>query len=644
MDVKDYTQQLAKTRNRFNEVSQEQRDNYEKNLEGLDKNHKSREKSQREVYERQKLDLEENSAKNLERYDKNLKKVLKEKTEKYNKEMGIKTKQFNQDRTKQMNDYKHKLSSISNSFDTAVMEKEKLHKALKENMAERYEDGLSERERGFNDALSRTQRASEDTINKYRDEKRRERNDMLSEHLNEKKQLVQDANLSRNKNSSRHQLEMEILRENARQNELTLTNNFQNSSAALRANKNQQNEDQRKVFEGLTKQIHERNAEELRKAHTQSKADKRLLEKNFALDKIESDRKTNKLLSEGAGERVENSKKEIVGRYENRLENLKDTMKEQNNINTLKSEKIATDYADLSKTTEAMHNSDLDKTKTEMRNLRSEVIGGMKERFEKSQEASAKKYKKSELAREGEQVTAKKKLTQSLSRQRVEFGRTINKINVANEEAMNEVQSEVAKEQTKFYEKTKRDVHNSMEDLKLDMSTAHARKEHSLTQQILSKEQENSRIIDRYENKISRLKAKSAKEMEELKIIENERSAANRRAQQLDIAKKQREFEKTLGALRSDYEERLDSSKIHADLHVRKLTERYEGQLTRQKIDSSKELKRNMALMKANYNKLVDKSQLEKETMVNQYESKMNKLREANRMAVEVQAKRAKQA
>ena len=69
-----------------------------------------------------------------------------------------------------------------------------------------------------------------------------------------------------------------------------------------------------------------------------------------------------------------------------------------------------------------------------MRNLRTEVIGGMKERFEKSEEASAKKYKKSELAREGEQVSAKKKLTQSLSRQRIEFGRTINKINVANEE------------------------------------------------------------------------------------------------------------------------------------------------------------------------------------------------------------------
>jgi hypothetical protein len=288
-----------------------------------------------------------------------------------------------------------------------------------------------------------------------------------------------------------------------------------------------------------------------------------------------------------------------------------------------------------------MHNRDLDRKDSEMRDLRKEVIGGLKERLDNYQEVTASKLKKADSDREQLEVTSRQKLTNNLSRQRVEFGRTVNQINDANKQAISEIQDEVAKEQTQFYQKTKRDVHNQIEDLKVDMKTVHAKKSESLTKQILQKEQENNRITDKYEAKISMLKAKSAKEMEQLKVFESERRAEDRRSTQRAMAKKQREFNKTLQNVRSDYEGRLGSAKANADLHVSKLTERYEDELIRQRTDANKELQRTVSMMKADYNRLVDKNVLEKETLTNQYELKMDKLREANRLASEVKSTRS---
>jgi gas vesicle protein len=644
MEINDYSQRLAQARNRFSEASQEQRDNYQSNLESLEKNHETREKSQRENYVKQKLEMEDRSADRLKRYDKNLKSALNERTERYTKDIEAKRENFEKSRRKQMDDYNQKLFTISKSFDTANTEKDKLHAMYKDNISERYDDGLAAREKNFNEKLASTQKSSEEKINKFRDEQTKEKKQMLVEHSAEKKQLVQDANITRNKSNSRHQLDMEMLRENAKQKENTLLNNFENANANLRVTKNQENEAQRDTFEKLTSEIYEKNSDEFKDAQRKNKADKRLLEKSFARDRIQLERKTNQLLNDGSSDKVERTRKALVNQYEKRIDSLQNNIEENNYNNSLRSEKMALDFADENKTAEIMHNRDLDKKDSEMRELRKEVIGGLKERFDNYQELTNQKLKTTEMAKEQGEVEAKQKLSSNLARQRAEFGRTVNKINDANKQAISDIQNEVAKEQTNFYQKTKRDVHNQMEDLKSDLNSVHAKKEDSLAKQILSKEQENNKLIDKYETKLSVLKAKSAKELEHLKVFESERRAEDRRATQRAMAQKQREFDKNLQAVRTDYEGRLDSAKANADLHVSKLTERYEGELIRQRNDSNKELQRTVALMKANYNKLADKSELEKETIVNQYELKMNKLREANRVASEVQTTRTKEA
>ncbi|MCF8060497.1 MAG: hypothetical protein K9K67_14440 [Bacteriovoracaceae bacterium] len=644
MEISDYNTRLAQTRNRYNEASQELKDNYNERVEDLEKLHDSKVKNQRETYLNQKNTMEEGAQERLERYDSNLKKALAERTERYNKNIEEKRKDFDHNRQKQMNDYNQKLSSISKSFDTANTEKDKLHAMYKDNIQERYEEGLSKRESQFNEKLGIQQNTAMDKLNQFRDQQNREKIEMITDHTNQKKQLVQDANISRNSANSRHQLDMERLRENAKQNENTQRNNFENANASLRKTKSEESEGQRITFEKLTNQIQDRNESEMQRLNRQNKTDKRDLENTFAKDRIQLERRTNSLLNEGSHNKVETSRKALQAQHENQLGNLKKSIEENTYNNNLLNERLSRTHSGEIKNLEIFQNTELDKKNNEMRKLRQEEVGGLRDQFGSYQELMGKRNKNLERENEEQTVAARQKLVNTVARQRAEFGRTLNHINMSNQEAMADARVEMSEEQTKFIESTKRNVHNEMEDLKSDLNDVFARKEDSLQKKIEMSEKEQVALEDKYQKKLDTLQAKSAKELEQLKVFESERRKEDRRAAERQLDQQQREFQKTLMSLRREYDSRLDKTKANNDLHIAKLTERYENQISRERQESNAASQRAASMANANYNRLVDKTNMEKDTLINQYEVKISKLREGNRLANEIKNTRPKDA
>lgn len=466
---------------------------------------------------------------------------------------------------------------------------------------------------------------------------------MITDHTNQKKQLVQDANISRNSANSRHQLDMERLRENAKQNESTLRNNAENANTGLRKTKNEENEAQRITFEKLTNKIQDRNTAEIQRLNRQNKTDKRDLENTFGQDRIQIERRTNALLNEGSHNKVENSRKSMQAQHESQIGNLKKSIEENNYNNNLLSERLSRSHSDELKKMEITSGSNLEKKNEEMRKLRQEEeVGGLREQFEGYQELMGKRNRRLEQEKEEQSVTSRQKLVNTVSRQREEFGRSINHINNSNQRAMADARVEMSEEQTKFIENTKRNVHNEMADLKSDLNDVFSRKEDSLQKKIEMSEKKKVALEEKYQKKLDDLQSKSSKELEQLKVFENERRKEDRRAAERQLDQQQREFKKTLMSLRTVYDRRLDRTKANNDLHVAKITERFNNQISRERQEANAQMQRSTSMMNANYNRLVDKTNMEKDSMVNQYELKLNKLREANRVANIVQSTRPK--
>ncbi|MCR9205715.1 MAG: hypothetical protein NXH75_14115, partial [Halobacteriovoraceae bacterium] len=486
----------------------------------------------------------------------------------------------------------------------------------------------------------KVQRNSSDAINDFRDQTNSEKKELLTNHTNQKKQLVQDANISRNRANSLHQVEMERLREAAKQNENTLRNNFENSYESLKATKNAENENQRGTFEALTQKIQDRNTESLSRLNDNNKEEKRELEKNFANDRIQLERRTNSIINQGHASKVENTKKSLIRQHENQLANVREAVEENTKNNAILNERLATDQANVLKNTEVKHNMDLEAKDAEMRNLRKVEIGGLKERFESANELQSKRYRNLELQSEGQQVKARKTLTSRLDNQRMEFSRTLNQINQSNQEAMSDARKEMAEEQSNFIENTKKMTHNEIAELKEDFSEQMTKREASLTSQLQMAKKQNINLAQKYQNKLDTVNKKAAKEMETLKQFENQRRLEDRRAAQRQLDLQQRDFEKNMNSLRREYDRRLNDTKAHNDVHVAKLTERYESQISRERAEFNAERQRMMSSMNANYNRLVDKTKMEKDNLINQYEVKIEKLRTANRQANEIKTTR----
>jgi len=487
MDINDYNTRLNQARNRYNESAQELKDNYARREEDLQALHKSRESNQRRNYENQKLDREAESEVRLRRYDKNLKEALDERTTRYMNEMGEARESFEKDRRMQMDDYNQKLSKISQSFDTASKEKDKLHALYKNNIDERYDEGLDAREKHFNKSLATMQKTMEEDVNEFRDQQTLERRKLITDFDNEKKELVQEASIARNKANNAHQLEMERLRDNARQKEDTLRNNFESANVNLRKNKDRENEQQRDTFEKLTADIQERNVAALKKLNRQNKAEKRDLEKSFSEDRIELERRTNKLINEGSANRVSKTKDDVEKKYKERIVRLNEQMEENNYHNIELNRRIAQEQADEIDKIEIKHAQSIDDKNNEIRELKEQELAQLKDKVEKYQETMNKRQKTLEIEKEKNAVESRQKLVNSLDRQRTEYGRTINQINSANRLAVSDLRNEMTKEQSKFIEKTKEDVHEELVEMKDSYDDKVKKTEASLGQKLTIK-------------------------------------------------------------------------------------------------------------------------------------------------------------
>lgn len=640
MDINDYSNRLNQARTRFSDAQQELKENYNNDIERLEELHAKREENQRENYLKQKLNSEEESAARINRYDKDLKQELATRTERYNKGLEGERKQFNEDRKRLMDDYNQKLDSISKSFETSSTEKDKLHALYKDNMTERYEEGLSMREKDFNEKLATMQSTATEKINDYRDLTTREKKKLISDFGNERKQLVQDASIARNKANSRHQVEMERLREAAKQNETTLKNNFDSANTSLRQTKNAQIEGQRETFENLSKDIMDRNQAELIKLNRQNKAEKRDLERDFASNRLSLERRTNALINEGRGNKIEDTEKNLKSQHAIQVRNLKDTIEANNYIQNKQNERLAQGHSEELKKLESRHEQAIDEKDAEIRKVRETDIAAVKKELGDYQERMTKRNRDIAMENEANQVKARRNLTDTLDRQRTEFGREINKINLSNQQALSNVRDEMAKEQSKFIEKTRREVHHDREDLKDELRTNFAKKEESLNKQIEMERSEKMKMEEAYQKKIDVLTTKSAKELEKLKIIENERRIEEKRAANQQMLEQQREFEKTLSSLRREFDRRLSRAKSNSDIRAAKLTQKYEAQVKREREEHSATMDRQNRMMTENYNRLLHKTNMERDNLINQYELKIEKLREANRLAKEIEATR----
>lgn len=643
MEINDYSSRLAQARQQYRDAANEARDTYENKAEDLEKLHKQKQEKQLNVFKDQKTDLEEQNAKNVDRFDRQTGEEIARRTDRYRKEVGEMRDDFDREKITTKRDYNQKLGEISDAFNTAKKERDKLDAVQKENVQQRFEEGLSRNQKQFDDQLDSLNKTTTKSVHTMRDQYDSEKKNLMHGHRIEKQQLVQDANIAKNKANDMHQLEKESLRTAQEQDIRRINNNHDNQKTILLQNKAHEINNMKENFGKLTDNLNEKNAKEFQKVSRQNKAEKRALEKDFADDRIGWERQTNKLINEGFDTKAQDQSKRIHEKYQNQIANIRNDNEDRGYKNSLLNERVAQDYQDELKRMEVGHSKDIDAKNSEFRDYQQNHVGKLKENQEKQIEAYKAQHTRSELAREQDSLSARQDLTNKLDNKEVEHQRYVKNIQDDNFNNIQILKDEMGKEQTKFFEETRMQARHEKEELKDELKSQFERKEMSLDKRIEMQDQDMKRTVENYERRIENLEKKANSEIASINKYYQDMKMEDDRNYKRALEGKEREFQKSLTQARNEFDRKLANAKNTSDVQVAKLTERYENIINTERVEHQREMQSKLAVMTNEYQRLAEKSQAERENLIEQYEIKMDKLRQANMAQNEIRASRDRQ-
>ena len=197
-----------------------------------------------------------------------------------------------------------------------------------------------------------------------------------------------------------------------------------------------------------------------------------------------------------------------------------------------------------------------------------------------------------------------------------------------NDDLLTDLQDKTRRDNSAFIENTRKKTHFEKEDLKHDLREHFSRKEDSLNKRLDSSIKQNMSITDRFENKLENVKKKSAEEIQNIRLLTDERRQADRRTFRREFGDSNKQKQLELAKLKGSFERQLSKSKLENDKQNTKLIRKYESQLSNERKDHQRTMVKKLEIARTDYQRLYSHSELEKETLRNQFEIQMANLRQ----------------
>jgi len=628
MDVKDYTQKLDSARNRYRDAQTELKESYDKTIEDTKNNFDQKVKKQQQSYEGQRLKLQEQNAIEADRYSDITKKTISENQEKFiNDVKNIKANSA-EERMRDRQVASEKLSNLSSSYDRSTKENQRLHDQAKKSMEERYNKNLKKMDGDFNQQVTSLDSRSNAQNEKIRLDARKDREKLESGHQKELINLRSAEAEDRNRVLNRLKEDNEVQRagfDSDLKNIQTQQNSRIKEMAQAKIDESERSQEQ---FSDLQESIKKKNTAEQAKMQKEHSLESKALEKKFN-DDLRNIQSLSDQKVKGV-DLVANAKKDkerVVEGYENRLLKMKDEMELLNNQNVLKESKIDEGYREELKNQARAHIEQNEKKELESNKAYNQNLARIKERTDNGLEQLKKENQTITESKDGQIHNLENATKRSLDSQRVEFGKVVNSLNEKSMQTLSDIKDDFAKDKKEYIEKSKKEFNAELVALKEDYQRQMQLKDQVNDKKMENFEKQMLKIIDGYENKMAQIERKAAVEIESLKMNDQERKIRENQARNEEMAMIQKEHENEIKSLRDKFERMIYRDRSDNEKIVNKIVQRYEDQLGRERLESQKNLNLKLAESQANMERLYKASELEKSTMRQQYQDRMEQLK-----------------
>lgn len=627
---------LANPKRDYQQAAEDLKSQYNEQLSNLEETHKAREENQRENYIKQKEQSEKESAELVKQYDDKVRKEIDDRQQRYLKNLKSAESDFLDRTRRQVAENDYELNALKTNYENTRAESERVAAYDKAVMKDRFEDGLTRRAKDFDDKLDNMQKKNIREMNKFKEAQDTEKKLLMVENNDEKQSLIQEANLVRNAANSKHQLEKERLRENQKETIKILQNNAENQVNNAIKNKDIQQEIQRANFEEISKKINKRNADAFKEANLESKNDKARTEREYSNARMDMQRELNKIAAQPIEKQMIKEREKIESKFQNRVDLAQDETARVKRSVKHQMHKMSEDQKVEDGRRDLAMSEKIGEKDAEIRKLRTEEMSRLKDHFGDQLDRKNNQLSNEREAANMREVTLKKESERRMDLQRQDFNKQISQLSESKEEMASEMRENMAQEKSEFIEQVRRDLHKDKAELRENLNTQFIRKEDALNAKIDHLEKENVNLKERYEKQITFINKKHAEAIKKDKIMQNEIQHANKMSARRDVLAMNQKFAQEKSALKNDFERKINQVKSDSEIHVAKLTERYEDLIARERTDHQRELSRKTGML---YDELVrykTQSDAEKAAIITQYENKLSEMQQSHRAQIEI--------
>lgn len=631
MDVKDYSQKLDQARDKYRAAQEDLSSSYSKNTEDMKETHDRKIEKLGKNYGNQKSKLEEQNLVNNQLYSDKTKDVIAKNQEHFRNDIKKNTEKFDIDRNEMKSEFNDKLTNLSESYKKSTAENDRYHNQASKTMGDRYSKANQNYKSDYDKQIEGIDEKTKKQSLDLKADAKKERVSRDKEYQGNLENLRSSNQEQKFKEVSRLRNDNENLRTNFALEKDAMTEQKESRINDVLNLKSMESEEGQKNFSNLQNDIRKKSIVEEERVKVSHQGEAKALEEKFHDDLRTMQHFTNQKIRGGNEvSTLKDENKQLVTSYEDRLraarsdaeKNMSNALEKEAENDSLNRERLKSIKSD---NIEALDKKETSLTAQHKANFQQakDKTNTLVDRY-KTEIGSTKVDNEEKLSK------ADSKSKNQLKNQRVEFGKFINNVNDKKMEEITSIKSEYAKDKSNFIEKSKRDYSDEKVIMKDEFNRKDQIKEDLYERKLSEMEKQTNKIIENYESRINQIARKAEKEVDVLKATDEQRKTKEAHAQRIAVDSMQKEHKMELGNIRGKYEGMIGKDRIINEQQTNRLVQKYEDQLDRERTDHQKEISLRLNESQAQFERLFKATELEKETLRNQYEQRMENMKLAS--------------
>ncbi len=622
----DYTKQLAKERDHFQDALVKNRAATDKRMTDNEARHEHIETKQRDNFIEDRAELETGYQKSLDNIKDKTKASLDAKNENYNKKMEDERVNFERDRNSNRADFDRRLEDIKNGYAKSFKSDKQNHEQLQANNKTRYTKNIQD--------LNNTQNQK---VGQYRDRMLGAGADLKEQYNREREQLVRNNedhvnSLRLSEADKRSELQGKVSRDirltkevNAAEKEQTKTYTDDKIKRIQQFNDEHTENVARDYTQKADDLSSAKQKEAIRANHEEQE---KIAEVRRGFDKhIRSNELEKRRLDNGSGEFGDVNKKQMGLSEQDRLDNkinslrtnLKDTQKDyQLRTNTDRSKYGETLKAEATEATmrqdRAVNDINADK-----------IITVTKEREKSADAVATRDYinKLDKQASEAQLMQERNSANNRIANLNENFNKAMSKLEEKMKLSIEDVTTVSNDDKTKFVKDINDKRAKEVFEMKREFAIEMDRTVQSYEQRLASAARENGYLKLTMDQKVENIMDQSQKKMDSERTIFEERRKADKQDALLAIDQREHKLRTEMNTVIVNYQTKLDKMQIDTETKMKLITNNYENRLSEQNTLKGKELAAKDTTNRMEVQKLQSAFEDEKNRLISAYENKI---------------------